>query len=192
MGLGMSPVPASPPAPTDAFLFLWLISWSGTWSCGTRPTTHSISSRGPQRVRSTPADILSWLMPMMLIWMYSGCGGKLLLLHGTVDMAIAPENTVAYYDRLVKRYGRDACGRLRDLHGAGFGHGDGAFQMRWDGLTAIDQWADAGKEPLDQVATDAAAPTAGRSRPLCEYPAWARYVGSGDANAAGSFRCTDR
>ncbi len=120
-------------------------------------------------------------------------GGKLLLLHGTVDMAIAPENTVAYYDRLLKRYG---AGPLRTFTRfymvPGFGHGDGPFQMHWDGLTAMDQWVAAGKEPLNQVVTDSAKATAGRARPLCEYPAWPRYVGSGDANTATSFKCVDR
>ena len=120
-------------------------------------------------------------------------GGKLLLLHGTVDMAIAPENTVAYYDRLVKRYGTE---RLRTFTRfymvPGFGHGDGSFQMRWDGLTTIDRWVDAGREPANQVATDAAQATTGRTRPLCEYPAWPRYFGSGDPNVAASFRCVER
>jgi len=35
----------------------------------------------------------------------------------------------------------------------------------------------------------AGAGTITRTRPLCEYPKWARYNGSGDVNAAASFSC---
>jgi len=29
-----------------------------------------------------------------------------------------------------------------------------------------------------------------QTRPMCKFPAYARYNGSGDANAAASFTCT--
>ena len=29
----------------------------------------------------------------------------------------------------------------------------------------------------------------GRTRPLCQYPAYASYTGSGDPESAGSFSC---
>jgi feruloyl esterase len=116
-------------------------------------------------------------------------GGKLLLVHGTVDMAIAPENTVAYHKRLESRYGKEKLRTFsRFFMVPGFGHGDGSFQMRRDGLSALDKWVDAGAEPLNQVATDGAPPTLGRTRPLCEYPAWPRYSGGGEARAS-SYRC---
>jgi hypothetical protein len=37
--------------------------------------------------------------------------------------------------------------------------------------------------------TDRNEATRGRTRPLCEYPAWPKYNGSGDVNAAASFAC---
>jgi hypothetical protein len=30
----------------------------------------------------------------------------------------------------------------------------------------------------------------GRTRPLCEYPSWPKYKGSGDVNLASSFTCS--
>ena len=117
-------------------------------------------------------------------------GGKLLLLHGTADMAVPPQNTIDYYERLVARFGAD---KLRDFVRfyvvPGFGHGDGPFQASWDWLGALDAWVENGQAPANLVAVDTAMPTAGRSRPLCEYPAWPKYKGSGDANAASSFAC---
>ena len=32
----------------------------------------------------------------------------------------------------------------------------------------------------------------GRTRPLCDYPKWARYNGTGDVNLAASFTCVER
>jgi feruloyl esterase len=108
-------------------------------------------------------------------------------------MAIPPENTVNYHERLVKRYGKDRLRKFERFYLVpGFGHGDGPFQIRWDGLAALDRWADAGMEPANQVVTDSAQSSAGRTRPLCEFPTWPRYAGNGDVNAAASFRCTSQ
>jgi feruloyl esterase len=118
-------------------------------------------------------------------------GGKLLLLHGTADMAVPPQNTIDYYERLVARFGAE---KLKDFVRfyvvPGFGHGDGPFQASWDWLTALDTWVEKGQPPANLLTVDTAMPTAGRSRPLCEYPAWPKYKGTGDVNAASSFACT--
>ena len=117
-------------------------------------------------------------------------GGKLLLMHGTVDMAVTPYNTIAYYERLKARFGEAPLRQFVRFYVApGFGHGDGAFQVGWDSLGALDAWVDKGVAPGPQTATDTAKPTQGRTRPLCEYPAYPRYKGSGDPNLASSFSC---
>jgi len=192
MGLGMSPTASSPPAPTDAFL-LFMADQLVRYMVLRDPSYNSLNFDPAKH--ATELQRLSQLIDASdaNLDAFRAHGGKLLLLHGTIDMAIAPENTVAYYDRLTKRYG---AGHVRSFARfylvPGFGHGDGAFQMRWDGLTAIDQWVSAGKEPLNQIVSDAAQPTVGRTRPLCDYPAWPRYLGKGDPNAAASFRCVDQ
>jgi len=117
-------------------------------------------------------------------------GGKLLLMHGTVDMAVTPYNSIAYYEKLKARFGQNALRQFVRFYVApGFGHGDGAFQVGWDSLGALDAWVDRGVDPGPQIAVDTAKATAGRGRPLCEYPAYPRYDGSGDPNAAASFAC---
>jgi feruloyl esterase len=117
-------------------------------------------------------------------------GGKLLLMHGTVDMAVTPYNSIAYYEKLRARFGQRALRQFVRFYVApGFGHGDGAFQVGWDSLGALDAWVDRGVDPGPQVVVDTAKATAGRSRPLCEYPAFPRYAGTGDPNAATSFAC---
>ncbi|WP_425497407.1 tannase/feruloyl esterase family alpha/beta hydrolase [Paraburkholderia fynbosensis] len=46
--------------------------------------------------------------------------------------------------------------------------------------------------PETLTATDIAAATNARSRPLCRYPLFARYLGKGNVNLAGSFQCALR
>jgi feruloyl esterase len=117
-------------------------------------------------------------------------GGKLLLMHGTVDMAVTPYNTIAYYEKLKARFGEAGLRQFVRFYVApGFGHGDGSFQVGWDSLGALDAWVDRGVAPGPQIAIDTAKATAGRSRPLCEYPTYPKYAGAGDPNAASSFTC---
>jgi len=189
LGLGMRPGPSAPPTLGDAFVY-FMADQMVRYMAVRDPAYNSLSfepskhAEALQRVSSlidaSDANLDA----------FRARGGKLILLHGTVDMAIPPENTVDYHDRLLKRYGKDP---LRDFTRfymvPGFGHGDGSFQLRWDGLTALDRWV-GGAEPLNQVGTDSARSTAGRTRPLCEYPSWPRYAGNGDVYAAASFRCT--
>jgi len=71
----------------------------------------------------------------------------------------------------------------------GYQHGNGVFIPSWDGLGALDKWVTYGIAPETLVATDIAAATNGRSRPLCRFPAFPRYLGKGNVNLATSFRC---
>jgi feruloyl esterase len=120
-------------------------------------------------------------------------GGKLLIMHGTIDMAVSPYNTIEYYERLKARYG---AGPLRNFvrfyMAPGFGHGYGSFIVGWDSLGALDEWVEHGVAPGNQVATDTGPAGQGRQRPLCEYPAWPKYKGSGEISAASSFTCATR
>jgi feruloyl esterase len=120
-------------------------------------------------------------------------GGKLLMMHGTIDMAVSPYNSIEYYERLRKRYGEAELKKfVRFYMAPGFGHGYGSFIVGWDSLGALDAWVEHGAAPGLQVATDTGPAGQGRQRPLCEYPTWPKYSGSGDINAAASFSCTTK
>ena len=71
----------------------------------------------------------------------------------------------------------------------GQGHVTGAFATAWDSVKALDDWVERGVAPPDQVIADTNASTKGRTRPLCEYPAWPKYVGASNPNVAASFKC---
>lgn len=117
-------------------------------------------------------------------------GGKAILMHGLADEVISPNATIAYYQGLVARYGQDSVdGFMRFYTVPGFGHGTGTFLPAWDALAVLDQWVTAGTAPGTLSATDTSPATKGRARPLCRYPAYPRYQGSGAVDVAASFAC---
>ena len=74
----------------------------------------------------------------------------------------------------------------------GLGHAvSSIFNAAWDSLTALENWAEKGVAPSGQVMSDTVG-VPGRTRPLCDYPKWARYNGTGDVNLAASWTCVER
>lgn len=121
-------------------------------------------------------------------------GGKLLLLHGTVDPSTSPWNSVDYFQRLQARFGQASLDQFVKFYLVpGFGHPPsfGTFTLGWDALGTLEAWVERGVNPGDLVATDLQ--TVGtpqmRTRPLCVYPRWPRYSGAGDVNQASNFNC---
>jgi len=123
---------------------------------------------------------------------FAGRGGKLLLAHGLHDVLVSTRATTDYYERLVQMFGQtsvDAFARYYQV--PGYGHAvSSQFNATWDSLTALEQWVEEGVAPAHQVTRDTAG-VPGRTRPLCDYPKWAEYDGSGDVNAAASFNCVN-
>ena len=119
-------------------------------------------------------------------------GGKLLLAHGLSDVLVSTRATEQYYQRLQAQFGPTSVDRfVRYYEVPGYGHAvSSVFNAAWDSLTALEQWVEQGVAPSGQVVTDTAG-VPGRTRPLCDYPKWPQYKGTGDVNAAASFTCVD-
>jgi feruloyl esterase len=121
---------------------------------------------------------------------FAARGGKLLLAHGLQDVLVSARATADYYQRLVQMFGQgavDAFARYYEV--PGYGHAvSSQFNATWDSLTALEHWVEGGIAPAQQVTRDTVG-VPGRTRPLCDYPKWPRYNGSGDVNAAASFSC---
>ncbi|RKP53497.1 tannase/feruloyl esterase family alpha/beta hydrolase [Pararobbsia silviterrae] len=117
-------------------------------------------------------------------------GGKLLLAHGLSDVLVSTRSTEDYYGRLVSQMGPEAVRSFARFYEVpGYNHAASAvFNASWDSLTALEHWVENGAAPADQIVTDTAG-VPGRTRPLCEYPTWPRYNGSGSVDAAASFTC---
>jgi feruloyl esterase len=134
-------------------------------------------------------------------------GGKLLMYHGWNDPAIPGLSSVKYYDGVVGTMGKsetDASVRLYMVPGMlHCGGGPGATDFGQEGpsirrdaqhdvFSALEQWVEAGKAPGTLTATkfvgDDETKGVVMTRPLCAYPAEARYV-KGDPMQASSFAC---
>jgi hypothetical protein len=123
---------------------------------------------------------------------YIARGGKLITLQGLADEVISPNQTIAYYDALKTRFGSNRVDAFMRLYMVpGYQHGNGVFIPSVDLLGALDNWVTHGVPPETLIATDIAAPTNGRTRPLCRYPMFPRYLGHGNLNQASSFACAE-
>lgn len=121
---------------------------------------------------------------------FNARGGKLILLHGAADTAVSPNATTDYFKTVVARMGQPAVDNfIRYYSVPGLGHGVGVYVPAWDVMKALDNWVSNGVAPDALPSTDTVSATRGRARPLCPYPSWPRYKGSGDINAAASFAC---
>jgi hypothetical protein len=109
---------------------------------------------------------------------------------GSIDHTITPYNTVNYYQRLVTRFGQAVADTfVRFYRIPGFAHGNGLFNAKFDSLGALDAWVDGGRPPAILEAVDINPDNHQRRRPMCVYPSWPQYKGSGNVNAASSFTC---
>ena len=113
-------------------------------------------------------------------------GGKFLMVHGTTDTTIPTGASVEFYTMMQAKMGQPAMDAfLRFYLVPGFGHGRGVFDAGFDALRVLDAWVEGGPAPAALTVRDN---HSGRTRPLCAYPMWPKYIG-GDVNSAASFQC---
>lgn len=187
--LGNKPVPSRPPAAGDAFQLRpadATIRYLITRNLTLDPLTFDANAWAARIVEvSNIIDANS-----VNLTAFTAKGGKLILMVGAIDDSITPYNTIDYYRRLVARFGQATADTFARLYVIpGFGHGNGVFNAKFDALGALDAWVAGGKAPGTLEATDANAASNARTRPLCVYPAWPKYNGSGSLDAAASFTC---
>jgi feruloyl esterase len=114
-------------------------------------------------------------------------GGKLLMYAGWNDTVITPVNTVYYYESVLDEMGAGQDDWMRLFMVPGMGHcrgGDGPYEF--DMLTVLEQWREQEQAP---AVIDARNPDSGLARPLCAYPATAKYDGSGEIADAANWSC---
>ena len=118
-------------------------------------------------------------------------GGKIVMAHGTHDGLVSNKATQQFMQRIRAAMGAPAVTDfLRYYEIPGYNHAvSSQFNAAWDSVTALENWVERGQAPANQVVADTVG-VPGRTRPLCEWPAYPRYNGSGDVNAAASFTCT--
>ncbi|MGJ5204624.1 tannase/feruloyl esterase family alpha/beta hydrolase [Bradyrhizobium sp. HKCCYLR20261] len=121
---------------------------------------------------------------------------KMLIYHGQADPVFSVNDTIRWYEKLdANVQGKaDTFARLFALPGETH-CGGGVTLEKFDALGALMDWVEKGKAPEAITASVNPAnkelPSAWspqRSRPLCPWPKFAKYV-SGDIEQASSFTC---
>jgi feruloyl esterase len=113
-------------------------------------------------------------------------GGKLLLYAGWSDTGITPENTVLYYENLKKKMGpQDDFARLFMVPGMGHCRG-GDGPNTFDTIGAMEAWREKGVTPIQLTGFN---PQTSLTRPICSYPQYTRYKGTGNIKDAANWTC---
>ena len=187
---GKRPVPGNPPTGDDALLYsagAGTIKYIITRQPGFDPLTFKATDfkdrvqAAGQIMDVTDVDLTPFRKK----------GGKIIMMHGTIDDFITPHNSIAYYQRQVAAQGQAGLDSfLRFYLVPGLSHGFGAFNAKYPGLDTLDRWVEAGQAPGQLTVTDAN-PGASRTRPMCVYPTWPKYKGAGSPDSADSFACVN-
>ena len=118
-------------------------------------------------------------------------GGKLILYQGWAENGIPPRNVVTYYGQ-VHAATANAADAVRLFMVPGMGHcGGGNGTSTFDMVAALDAWRSTGRAPRTVPASRVREGTVDRTRPLCPYPQYAAYTGSGSLDDAASFECRE-
>lgn len=123
---------------------------------------------------------------------YAKHGGKLILYHGGADPGLSPFNTLDYLASVSSKLGQPEVAKFVRMYVApGMFHCvGGTGPSVFDAMTPMIAWVERGEAPTEIIATQPGLRGAVvRTRPLCPYPAVARYKGSGSVDAASSFEC---
>ena len=191
LALGTSQ-PASPMPITAPYLSVFWDQWIRYFV--TRDSNYNSLTVEPQNPGSLQARIsqLTGLQDVNKtdLSAFNARGGKILMAHGMADALVSTRSTEQYYQRLQATMGASAVANfVRFYEIPGYGHAvSTVYNASWDSLTTLENWVENGVTPPAQTVADTAG-VPGRTRPLCEYPSFPRYNGSGDVNAASSFTC---
>jgi feruloyl esterase len=143
---------------------------------------------------------------------FKAAGGKIIGYQGWTDDAVPPGGTIHYYDMVAGKMG--GAGQVESFYrlfmvpgmdhcsgGVGPNAIGGAYDLPapvrdadHDVAAALARWVEQGQAPDKVIAThyqdNDPTKTVEAQRPVCVYPAAARYTGHGNRNNATSWVCT--
>jgi feruloyl esterase len=143
-----------------------------------------------EEAAADPQGILTATASWTNLNTFSHRGGKLLFYHGVSDPWFSALDTIDYYQRMSAANGgaTQVMNWSRLFLVPGMGHCTGGEALdTFDLLGAVVDWVEKGTAPNGVTATGRAFP--GRSRPVCAYPQYAAYKGTGDPQDARNFEC---
>jgi hypothetical protein len=134
----------------------------------------------------------SLLQDSMLTFLstFSARGNKLMIVHGMSDPFFSAYDTQRYYQRVVEDNGglTSTMPWVRFFEIPGMNHcGGGPALEDFDPLTALVEWTEKDQAPEHMLAKGKSFP--GVSRPVCAYPTFPHYRGSGSRDDGANFEC---
>ena len=122
---------------------------------------------------------------------FSARGGRLVIAQGVSDPVFSILDTIDWWNAVNKANGGRAAEFARLFAVPGMNHcAGGPSTDQFDAFGALVNWVEKGVAP-DRIAATArmGTPWPGRTRPLCVYPAQARYKGTGSLEEMDNFAC---
>jgi len=120
-------------------------------------------------------------------------GGRVVMWHGFADQLIVPEGTIDYYHAVTHALGggyKRTQNFARLFMAPGVAHcGGGAGPQPQALFDSVVNWVEQGQAPETILATKSTGGVVTQTRPLCPYPAFAEYTGSGSTDDAANFVC---
>jgi len=121
-------------------------------------------------------------------------GGKMIIWHGDADPLIFPRGTINYYERVLAANGgaKRVTDFARLFMAPGVGHcggGDGPAPTAL--FETVVDWVEKGTAPKTIAASRKRPDGTTLARPLCPYPATAKWTGTGSTDEAANFVCVD-
>jgi feruloyl esterase len=118
-------------------------------------------------------------------------GGKLLITHGVSDPVFSVNDIISWVTDVTRKNKGKASEFVRFFAVPGMTHcGGGPSTDRYDAFNALVNWVEKQIPPDVIIATAGpATPWPNRTRPLCLYPAYPHYKGTGSIDDAASFVC---
>lgn len=120
-------------------------------------------------------------------------GRKLIIWHGDADYSTSSNESIRFYENLVRVTGADVVSRSARLHimpGVQHCGSNSVDANTFDKIAALADWVETGKPPETLTTRLTVQGSPASARPLCAYPTYPRYRGSGPTDAAESFVCS--
>jgi feruloyl esterase len=96
---------------------------------------------------------------------------------------------VLYYESVLREMGPEQDDWMRLFLVPGMGHcRGGPGPNAFDSIAAIERWREKGIAPSEMLGRNR---EAGIERPICAYPQYAKYDGSGDLKDRANFSCAE-
>lgn len=182
--LGWGTLAGPLPLPTALDFFKYVVAKDQYWDA-----RHFKAGSDIDRARSDEFSMIGLADPNLKP--FFDRGGKLLLYHGWSDQQVPAQNTVKYFNDVVRTVGADALGTSVQLYMVpGMAHcRGGAGTDTFDKMAAIEKWVETGRAPDPIIASRLVDGKVVRTRPLCPYGKVARWNSRGSSEDAANFSC---